>query len=911
MNRTGICGCCDGIQAETPATIGNRPGLTAIAYRVGTWAQFKTSMFDALSTQRSLARLKTRSDDDFTIALIDSFAVACDILSFYSERSANEHYLGTATDPVSIRELAKLVGYKPAPGVAASTALAVTIQAPPPSLQALAAQGPQPQLVPPVIPVAAGLQAQSVPDPGEQPMTFETVAPIEARWGWNALRLRITRPLAPDSANAAPGHLRLQGLIGSLAAGDWLLVLVNQGGEAPVFGVNRIAFVTLENATQTTLVAFEGSGATPVLAADPTAAPPPLSGTLGSTVIESAIKGRFWPDQTELIAEATRLQWPLPQLEDNINALNASASPAAVPPVQVFRLAVRASVFGHNAPLYAALPSYTALGGNITSVLPDWDTSPATIGSDDSDDPARLSLDQVYPALVVGDWVVVHSPSLEQPLALRIAGARALSRTGFMLSGKVTQLELQGDTATLGGLPIRTTSVLGSTDEYRVAEEPVPGPVSGALVTLASAQLALQPGQQVVVTGAAIDQSARTVSEVRSIAAVALVDGYTQASLDRDLAHQYEPGSVTLNANVAAATHGETRSEILGSGNGAAAWQRFFLQQGPLTYVSAATPSGTASTLEVRVNGVLWNESSWLAGKGRTDLVFTTSVDEQGNRVVQFGDGEENGARLPTGQNNVTAKYRQGIGSAGNVRAGQITTLLTRPLGVQGVINPVAAEGGGDPESMDCARRNVPVTMRALDRIVVLEDVGDFARASAAVAKAEAVWAWNGHHRVACATVSGPNGAAIDPGTKQFGNLVAAMRAASDGTIPIVVCSYVPRTFTVGATLTVDPALDADVVVTAARAALRSAFGFDAREFMQPVFRSEVYAVLQAVPGVVALVVDSFRLSDRFLVESSLARRPLQPDVLVAEPPLLIGGALVGAQLLTLEPGLLHAVVNS
>jgi hypothetical protein len=104
---------------------------------------------------------------------------------------------------------------------------------------------------------------------------------------------------------------------------------------------------------------------------------------------------------------------------------------------------------------------------------------------------------------------------------------------------------------------------------------------------------------------------------------------------------------------------------------------------------------------------------------------------------------------LPSGQNNVTATYRQGIGSAGNVRPGQITTLLTRPPGLQGVINPVAAGGGGDPESIESGRRNVPVAMRAVDRIVALEDVRDLARASATIHKAEAVWAWDGRLRVA------------------------------------------------------------------------------------------------------------------------------------------------------------------
>jgi hypothetical protein len=984
MNRTGICGCCDGIAAETPATIDNRPGLSQVAYRAGTWAQFKTSMLDALSqsqrtlsamrpgpisgsvitlasteqklepgqqmvvkgpaldlggqivselrtiravslvdghlqmsfdanldhsydpasvtisTAPSLIRLKTRSDDDFTIALLDSFAVVCDILTFYSERSANEHYLRTATDIVSMGELAKLVGYKPTPGVAASTSLAITIQSPPPSLPGGPGKLPAAQLVPSIVPVPVGLQAQSVPNPGEQPVTFETVAPIEARWGWNALRPRTTRPLAPNATNAATNHLRLKGLIGSIAVGDWLLILVNQGA---AFGVNRVAAVTLDTTTQTTLVRFEGNGPDPVPAADPTNAPLPLSGTPNDTIIGSAIKGRVWSDQMQLVASATKLQWDLAQLEENIN--NFNAQPAANPAVRVLRLDVRASMFGHNAPLYKSLPDYKPLGtGTIGSILTDWDNPAATIGSDN--DPGKVSLDQTYPSLVVGCYVAVMSPN-RLPLVMQITASNVLSRAKFMLSAKVTQLALQGDTATLATLAIRTTTLLGSTDEFPVVEEPVANPKKLSVVTFATAELGLRPGQLMVLTGSALDQSARTVSEVRTIKALALVDGFTRVTFDSDFDHPYDLASVTFNANVASATHGATKSEILGSGDGAASYQRFALKQPPLTYCSGATPSGTVSTLEVRVNRVLWQEAQWLAGKGPNERVYTTSIDQQGNTIAQFGDGAENGARLPTGQNNVTAKYRQGLGSAGNVQAGQITTLLTRPMGVQSVINPVAAAGGGDPEAIDAARRNVPTTTRALDRIVALEDVGDFARSSATVAKAEAIWAWDGRRQVACVTVAGPNGTIIDRTSDPFKNLVGAMRAASDPTIPIVLCNFVPRRLTIGATLTVDPSLDADAVVTAAKAALRTAFGFDARNFMQPVYRSEIFAVLQAVTGVVALTIDRFRLADETIATKIYKR----PDLIVADPPTLVDGTLVGAQLLTLEAGLLPGVVHA
>ena len=79
------------------------------------------------------------------------------------------------------------------------------------------------------------------------------------------------------------------------------------------------------------------------------------------------------------------------------------------------------------------------------------------------------------------------------------------------------------------------------------------------------------------------------------------------------------------------------------------------------------------------------------------------------------------GARLPSGQENVRAKYRKGIGLEGLVKAGQLSMLLTRPLGVKGVINPLDAGGAQDPEQIDDARANAPLKVLTLERVVSLD----------------------------------------------------------------------------------------------------------------------------------------------------------------------------------------------
>ena len=167
----------------------------------------------------------------------------------------------------------------------------------------------------------------------------------------------------------------------------------------------------------------------------------------------------------------------------------------------------------------------------------------------------------------------------------------------------------------------------------------------------------------------------------------------TTLQLSEPLAYVYDRATVRINANVAAATHGGSVKEVLGSGDATVAYQSFTLRQPPLTYVSADTPSGSASTLKVYVNDVLWHEAPFLYGRGADEHIYVTRRDDDGRTTIQFGDGI-NGARLPTGQNNVRAEYRQGSGLAGLVDAGQISQLLSRPLGLKEVFNPEATTRG-------------------------------------------------------------------------------------------------------------------------------------------------------------------------------------------------------------------------
>src|SRR5262244_910409 len=125
---TNDCGCCAPAD-RLPFERFNAPALPAIDYSLGRHGEFKAALLARLSSADypALAGLRTRANDDFTIAYCDAGAMMLDVLSFYQERIANEAYLRTAVERRSIVELARLIGYRPSPGVAASTYLAFTL----------------------------------------------------------------------------------------------------------------------------------------------------------------------------------------------------------------------------------------------------------------------------------------------------------------------------------------------------------------------------------------------------------------------------------------------------------------------------------------------------------------------------------------------------------------------------------------------------------------------------------------------------------------------------------------------------------------------------------------------------------------------------------------------------------------
>jgi hypothetical protein len=332
---------------------------------------------------------------------------------------------------------------------------------------------------------------------------------------------------------------------------------------------------------------------------------------------------------------------------------------------------------------------------------------------------------------------------------------------------------------------------------------------------------------------------------------------HTILTLASPLAYKYDRATVTIYGNVVDATHGQTTGEVLGNGDASHAFASFALSQSPLTYLSAPTPSGTASTLVVRVNELEWHEVNDLGGAGPAQRVYVTREDDAHKTTTTFGNGVH-GARLPTGTANVKAVYRYGLGRDGNVSGWQISQLATHPLGVQAVVNPLPATGGADADRIDQARENAPMAVMALDRLVSVRDYADFARTYAGIGKAVATHISDGRRQVVHVTVAGAGDVPIDPSSDLYRNLIGSLLAFGDPYQPVVVGVRRVRLIVMSASVGLQPDYLWEAVAPKVRVALLALFDFDARALGQTAFLSEAVRAAQDVEGVAYVNVTKF-----------------------------------------------------
>ena len=908
-DESGRCGCCETGAVEP--RLHNAPGLPSLDYRLSTYGGFlrrmlaqlpRESIEDAPNVLRyPLAKMATRSTDDPAIALLDGWAVVADVLTFYQERIANEGFLRTATERRSILELAALIGYQLNPGVAANAQLAFQVD------DAAGAAGTA------VVP--KGMRVQSVPAQGELPQPFETTDAITARVEWNALRPRQMRPqeLAisdgklvmlglsvglgtdADAADAAAVHpldldlpvpasgevktaevntIYVAGTNSGIKVGDIVLLVGKKNEEsAQEHSLPKVVrAVEAEDALNRTRVEFEGPHVKPLgygIKLHQAAAISLQAVSLNASSA-NAVAGTTFTEQA-LGAFGAVQGWGMQSLVNYyFHAFTQATPKAALPPAApgAFALRARLGFFGHNAPALIAGTGNTGMQSQDLSAVSIWRSGEAD-----------CYLERTVSGISDNSWLVLDLK--KQLAAFRVTTAHEASLAQYGLSGKATGLTLNAGTTKDDKYKVRDTTAHVQSERVVLAQLPIDAPIGKDTaeelqLTLDRTVLNLRPGQLVALTGERADLPGVTASEIVTLKEIQHSGGFTTLFFESPgLTLRYVRDTVLLNANVAPATHGETVAEVLGSGDGAAIYQRFTLKRPPLTYTASSSETGAQSSLQVRVERLLWSESAQQIDQGPLSETYIVRVADDGKASVIFGDGEH-GARLPSGTENVMATYRTGVGAPGMVGADRITLMTMRPLGIRGVTNPLAASGAADPEDRDAARANAPLTVLAMGRIVSLRDAEDFSRAFAGIGKAHAAEIWSAGtrrvHVTIAASVAAPaiDGGAtalpdyrVDPGSPLGRNLAAAIDAFKEPSMRLRLDTYQPIYFDVSARVSLDPRYDWTEVETRLRAALTSAFSFGQRGFAQPVTLAEVVRVLHSVAGVVFVDVDRLRRFDQ------------------------------------------------
>lgn len=333
--------------------------------------------------------------------------------------------------------------------------------------------------------------------------------------------------------------------------------------------------------------------------------------------------------------------------------------------------------------------------------------------------------------------------------------------------------------------------------------------------------------------------------------------GTTVVALTASLNDYYDRTTMILYGNVVEATQGATiAGEVLGSGDGKTPFQVFTLKQAPLTFL-ADRGGGVAPTLIVSVAGVPWTQVMSLSQSGPTDRSYQLTLDAQGRAQVTFGDGVH-GQRPSTGTDNITATYRIGAGPEGNVPAGALNRAPSQVGGISGVLNPLPATGGVGAPGRGAARRQIPLSVKDLGRIVTEADFLSFVLNYPIVAQAtlslDPPPPKDGppptSPPVVLVTVAGPDGAVPDRDADGFVSLKQAMKQAMPRPIAHALFPYQPKLFKVVAALTIEESSAQATVEAQAKKAIQAAYGPAAMRFGEAVREADIAMLLKKIPGV-------------------------------------------------------------
>jgi len=293
-------------------------------------------------------------------------------------------------------------------------------------------------------------------------------------------------------------------------------------------------------------------------------------------------------------------------------------------------------------------------------------------------------------------------------------------------------------------------------------------------------------------------------------------------------------------------------AEILGSGDASLAEQEFVLKKSPLTYLlSADSTSGGnyKSTLQVWVDDIKWQEVPSFYGQPVDARIFVTREDENQQSYVQFGDGV-NGARLPSGVNNVVARYRYGSGNEAP-DAGSLNVIVKPYPNLKAIRNPASVGGGADPEPPEQIRRYAPQSVLTFGRAVSGDDYETIAAQTPGVSRAKVYWTWDAAQQRSLVKIYvGDDNSAVNAAK-------IALAGTADPNRPVAVQLAQPLPVQLTLTAQIESTRIPETVMATVKDALlhpdTGLFGTNVVQIGQAIYQSQIYATCMQLPGVLAV----------------------------------------------------------
>ncbi len=695
----------------------NRPGLSHIEYRIGTYSDFWEALLRNLDKNPVLAGWSYRKSDDPGIALLEGASMLGDILTFYQELYANEAYLKTAQWRESIADLVRLIGYRLSPGLGGKATFAFEIT------------GDKNVIIPVGFKINAQLEGL------EQPADFETVEEIIACPALS--RFNLYRPYRiPDintgtkSFSINTDALKEKGI--GLKKGDRLMLLINPAD--PNTNRQVVVIEKVQERFDKTEIYIEGSW---------------QGGTAGTAIFAYKLGRSFrhfgynGPSTIIIVENDKAVQKEVDfsrQLSDNLHQSIASSS---------------RSSRGNPIDMPASQRPVEALAQERKTIKENTKYDPLA-------DVKSMPLDAEVDNISTGSTVLVK---LQLSSSKSEAGEeyffdRAIERvtkaslTWGAVSGGTTLIELD-EIITYGNLictDIRSVEFLEVIGEkFSLSGSYVENPSSDLTTLLyfgdlqSYKSLDRRPLLLVKEDGtyeevmARIETSGISPDSEKRLRPLHLTSSLKKFTIE-DFPLLGSP-TVIIYGNLAEATQGKTEKEaVLGNGDIRQPFQTFKLPKSPLTYLNSVveTPPEVPE-LQIYVNGRLWKMVPSFFGRGPKEEIYIVREDANGDSWVQFGDGKT-GAHLPSGINNVIAKYRTGTGAHGAMKEGTTVQAGSRLDRLDKIQLPGVVSGGSKPESGDNAREAAPGKIQILDRLVSLKDFETEALGISGVSKVSASW---------------------------------------------------------------------------------------------------------------------------------------------------------------------------